>query len=117
MVPGQHRAAQIVEPCIARLAQIALSMPLPFVMAVADHRRTVAARTVHAIRPAMVTHKLEAPGLVQQASEAEHVGYGHGCVASSDNRITSSSDQIRDLASALPLQGPPPRNPTRAWFV
>src|SRR3954453_2069040 len=96
--PGQHRAAQIVEPSMARLAQVALPMPLSFVVAVADDRSTVAVRTAHAIRPAMLTYKLEAFGLVQQASEVDHVGYSHRCAASSDNQITSSSDQIRDLA-------------------
>src|SRR4051794_13875824 len=104
MVPGQHRAAQVVEPCMARLAQVALPMPLSFIMAVADDHRTVAARTVHAIRPAMVTYKFKALGLVPQAREVDHVGYSHGCAASSDNRITSSSDQIRHLALALPRQ-------------
>jgi hypothetical protein len=89
---------------MARLAQVALPMPLSFVMAVADDHSTVAVRTAHAIRPAMLTHKLEAFGLVQQARKVDHVGYGHGCAASSDNRITSLSDQIRDLASALPFQ-------------
>jgi hypothetical protein len=44
-------------------------MPLFFVMAVADHRGTVAARTTHTIRPAMLTHKLKAAGFVQQAGQ------------------------------------------------
>src|SRR6476469_5081796 len=69
MVSGQHRAGQVVETPMARLAQIALPMPLSVVMTVADDCGTVAARTAHAIRPAMLTHKLEAFGLVQQASE------------------------------------------------
>jgi hypothetical protein len=104
MVPGQHRAGQIVEPSMARLAQVALPMPLAFVMAIADDRGTVATRTAHAIRPTMLTHKLEAFGLVQQARKVDHVGYSHARAASLDNLITFASDQIRDLASALSLQ-------------
>jgi hypothetical protein len=84
MVPGQHRAAQVVETSMARLAQAALPMPLSFVMAVADDCRTVATGTADTIRPAMLTHKLEAPGLIQQTREVDHVGYGHGDAASSD---------------------------------
>src|SRR3954467_6060899 len=114
MMSRQHRAGQVVEPSMARLAQVALSMPLSFIMAVADDHGTVAVRAAHAIRPAMLTHKFKALGLVQQAREIDHLGYRHACAASSNNRITSSSDQIRDLASALPHPEPPPRNPTRA---
>src|SRR4051794_20996822 len=84
MVPGQHRASQVVKTAMARLAQVALPMPLPFVMAVADHHSTVAVRTAHAIRPTMLTHQIKAPGLVQQAREIDHVGYGHAYAASSD---------------------------------
>src|SRR4051794_34489215 len=114
MMSRQHRASQVVEPSMARLAQVALSMPLSFIMAVADDHGTVAVRAAHAIRPAMLTHKFKALGLVQQAREIDHLGYRHACAASSNNQITSSSDQIRDLASALPHPEPPPRNPTRA---
>src|SRR3954451_7149005 len=104
VVPGQHRAAQVVEPSMACLAQIALPVPLAVVMAVADHHGTVAVRTAYAIRPAMLTDKLKALGFVQQAREVDHVGYGHRGAASSNNRITSSFDQIRDLVSTLPPQ-------------
>jgi hypothetical protein len=117
VVPGQHRAAQVVEPSMACLAQIALPVPLAVVMAVADHHGTVAVRTAYAIRPAMLTDKLKALGFVQQAREVDHVGYGHRGAASSNNRITSSFDQIRDLVSTLPPPEPPPRIPTRASFV
>src|SRR5690349_17285730 len=54
MVSGQHRAAQVVETPMACLAQVALPVPLSFVMAVADDHGTVAVRTAHAIRPAML---------------------------------------------------------------
>src|SRR5690242_20963793 len=117
MVSGQHRAGQVVEPSVARLAQIALPVPLSFVMAVADDHGTVAVRTAHAIRPAMLTHKLKAFGFVQQAREVDHVGYGHGCAASLDqlDDVFIQSDQ-RPSLGAIPSE-PPPRNPTRASTV
>src|SRR3954447_20633875 len=59
----QHCACEIVETGMAHLAQVTLPMPLSFVVAVADDHGTVAARTAHAIWPAMLTHKLEALGL------------------------------------------------------
>src|SRR3954447_21068582 len=83
MMSRQHRAGQVVEPSMARLAQVALSMPLSFIMAVADDHGTVAVRAAHAIRPAMLTHKFKALGLVQQAREIDHLGYRHACAASS----------------------------------
>src|SRR3954447_16583139 len=117
MVPGQHRAGQIVEASMAGLPQVALPVPLSVVMAIADDHGTVAVRAAHAIRPTMLTHKLKTLGLVQQPREIDHLRYRHACAASSSNRITSSSDQIRDLASALPHPEPPPRNPTRAFKI
>ena len=65
---------------MAGLAQVALPVPLSVVMAIADDHSTVAVRTAYAIRPAMLTYKLEAFGFVQQAREVDHVGYGHRCV-------------------------------------
>src|SRR5918912_601136 len=60
MMSRQHRGGEIVEPSMARFAQVALSRPLPIIVAVADHHGTVAVRAAHAIRPAMLTYKLEA---------------------------------------------------------
>src|SRR3954465_7377425 len=95
MVPGQYRTSEIVKTCMTRPAKIALPMPLSFVMAVADDRGTVAARTAHAIRPAMLTDKLKAFGLVQQAREVDHLRYGHARAASLDQRddVFLRSDQ------------------------
>src|ERR671938_1035141 len=105
MMSRQHRGGEIVEPSMARFAQVALSMPLPFIVAVADHHGTVAVRAAHAIRPAMLTYKLEALGLVQQAREIDHVAYRHACTASKTTR--SSLHPIRSETS---LQ----RHPSRA---
>src|SRR5690242_16377593 len=104
----QHRAGQVVEPSMARLAQVALPVPLAFVMAVADDHSTVAVRTAHAIRPAMLTHKLKASGLVQQAREIDHVGYSHACAASLDqlDDVFIQSDQRPGLG-ATPPELPP----------
>src|ERR1700759_3016108 len=85
MMSRQHCAAQIVEPSMARLAQVALSMPLPFIVAVADDHGTVAVGAADAIRPTMLTYKLKALGLVQKAREIDHVGYRHVCAGSFDS--------------------------------
>jgi hypothetical protein len=117
VVPGQHSAAQVVEPSLARLAQIALPVPLAVVVAVADHHSTVAIRTAPAIRPAMLTHKLEALGFVQQAREVDHVGCSHWGAASSKqaDHVFIRSDQ-RPRLDATPPE-PPPWIPTRAINV
>src|SRR5919205_1976190 len=105
MLSRQHRAGEIVEPSMARFAQVALSMPLPFIVAVADHHGTVAVRAAHAIRPAMLTFKLEARGLVQQAREIDHVAYRHACTASQTTR-----SRLHPIRSETSLQ----RYPSRA---
>src|ERR1700761_3810155 len=117
MVAGQHRAAQVVETAMARLAQVALPVPLSVIMAVADYHSTVAVGTAHTIRPTMLTHKLKAFGFVQQTGEVDHVGYGHRCAASLDqlDDVIIQSDQRSGLGATPPQ--PPPRNPTRATPV
>src|SRR3978361_207377 len=45
----RHRAGEIIKTSITGLAQVTLPVPLAFVMAVADDRGIVAARTAHAI--------------------------------------------------------------------
>src|SRR4051794_16060769 len=101
MMPGQHRAAQVVKTSLARLAQVALPMPLSVIMAIADDDDTVAVRTAQTIRPAMLTHEFKALGLVQQARKVDHVEYGHGCAASSDHLddVPTQSDQSPHLGT------------------
>src|SRR3954465_3203787 len=102
---------------MACLAQVALPVPLAFVMAIADHQGTVTVRTAHAIRPAMLTHKLEALRLVQQARKVDHVQYGHGCAASSNqpDHLFIRSDQRRSLGATLRSHHPETQQEPR-WF-
>ena len=67
VVPGQHRAGEIVEAIGACLAPVALPTGLRVVVAVADHRIVVAGRAPDALRPAALAHKGEALGVVHQA--------------------------------------------------
>src|SRR4051794_5739922 len=105
MVPAQHRAGQIVEASMARLAQVALPVPLAFVMAIADDHGIVAVRAAHASWPTMLTHKLKTLGLVQQPREIDHLRYRHACAASKTTR-----SRLHPIRSETWLQ----RYPSRA---
>src|SRR3954451_22645191 len=105
MVPAQHRAGQIVEASMARLAQVALPVPLAFVRAIADDHGIVAVRAAHASWPTMLTHKLKTLGLVQQPREIDHLRYRHACAASKTTR-----SRLHPIRSETWLQ----RSPSRA---
>src|SRR3954453_14693666 len=105
MVPAQHRAGQIVEASMARLAQVALPVPLAFVMAIADDHGIVAVRAAHASWPTMLTHKLKTLGLVQQPREIDPLRSRHACAASKTTR-----SRLHPIRSETWLQ----RYPSRA---
>src|SRR3954463_7034725 len=107
MVPGQHRAGQIVEASMARLAQVALPVPLAFVMAIADDHGIVAVRAAHASWPTMLTHKLKTLGLVQQPREIDHLRYRYACAASKTTR-----SRLHPIRSETWLQRYPARATT-----
>src|SRR4051812_6507087 len=107
MVPAQHRAGQIVEASMARLAQVALPVPLAFVMAIADDHGIVAVRAAHASWPTMLTHKLKTLGLVQQPREIDHLRYRYACAASKTTR-----SRLHPIRSETWLQRYPARATT-----
>src|SRR3954462_7892118 len=107
MVPAQHRAGQIVEASMARLAQVALPVPQSFVMAIADDHGIVAVRAAHARWPTMLTHKLKTLGLVQQPREIDHLRYRHACAASKTTR-----SRLHPIRSETWLQRCPSRATT-----
>jgi hypothetical protein len=78
MVPGQHRAGEIVEATRAGLAPVALPVRLGVVAAVAHHGAAAAAGAAHALRPAMLAHQGEALAIVDQGGEVDQVRCGHG---------------------------------------
>jgi hypothetical protein len=78
MVPGQHRAGEIVEAARAGLAAIALPVRLGIVAAVPHHGAAAAAGAAHALRPAVLAHQGEALGVVDQGREVDQVRCGHG---------------------------------------
>jgi hypothetical protein len=67
VMAGQLGAGEVVEARCTRLAAVALPAGLGVVIPVPDYRVTVAARTAHALRPALLTHEGEALGVVHQA--------------------------------------------------
>src|SRR5215203_2891177 len=98
VMPGQHRAGQIVKTSGARLAAIALPSLLGVVAPVPDHRGAAAPRATHALWPAALAHKGEALGVVHQAGKVDQVGCSHERQSSSDE---SGRSIIPPLSSPL----------------
>jgi hypothetical protein len=114
MVPGQHRAGEIVEATRAGLAPAALPVRLAVVAAVAHHGAAAAAGAAHALRPALLAHHGEALGVVDQGREVDQVRCGHGGKRSCGSERTSLS--ITPAPSRLGHRScrSAPRIPTRA---
>ena len=83
VMPGQHRAGEIVEAPGATLAPIALPLRLGLVAPVPDHAGAAAPGTAHPLRPAVLAHQGEALGVVDQRREVDQVRCGHGARGSS----------------------------------
>src|SRR3954454_18505775 len=96
-----------LEASMARLAQVALPVPLSFVMAIADDHGIVAVRAAHASWPTMLTHKLKTLGLVQQPREIDHLRYRYACAASKTTR-----SRLHPIRSETWLQRYPARATT-----
>ncbi len=114
MVPGQHRAGQIVEVGRTGLAPVALPTRLRVVAPVPDHRGTAAPRAARTFRPAVLAHKGEALRVVYQSGKIDQVECRHDGRGSSRKPVgcSHSSHHIRRPPTAPP--GSLPRNPTRA---
>src|SRR3954449_1780557 len=104
MVPGQHCPGEVVETPGARLAAIPLPMRSGVVAPVADYRIAAAAGTAHALWPAVLAHKGEALGVVQQAGKVDQVRCSHDGRSSSREPVGSSrsSHHSRCPPNALP---------------
>src|SRR4051794_37384711 len=114
MVSGQRRAGEVVKAPGARLAAIALPMRLGVVAPVAVHRIAAAAGAAHALRPAVLAHEGEAPGVVQQPREVDPVRCSHDAEAPRASRLAARAPAITPDALRTRYPDPPPRNPTRA---
>jgi hypothetical protein len=78
VVPGQHRAGEIVEATRASLAPVALPVRLRVVAAVPHHGIAAASGAANALRPAMLPHQGEALGVIDQRREVDQVRCAHG---------------------------------------
>ena len=71
VMPGQHRAGEVVEAPRAALAAVALPVRLAVVAPVADHRGAAAPGAAHAFWPAALAHEGKALGVVHQARKVD----------------------------------------------
>jgi len=94
VVPGQHRAGQVIETACTGLAAIPLPARLRVVVAVADHCIVVAGRAPDAFRPTALAHEGKALRLVHQARKVDQVKYSHG-KSSSREPVSYSRPRLR----------------------
>ena len=77
VVPGQHRAGEVVEAARTRLPVIPLPVRLRVVASVPDHRVIAAPRATYPLWVTVLAHEGEALGVVHQAREVDQVRRGH----------------------------------------
>src|SRR5215212_6847629 len=114
MMPGQHRAGEVVEAPRTRLAAIALPMRLGVIAPVSGNREAVTPGTAYAIGPAMLAHQGEALGVVQKTREVNQIGCNHDDEAPRASRTAARASAITSDALRTRYPDPPPRNPIRA---
>src|SRR6185369_5009883 len=76
MMPGQHRAGEVIKATRTGLTPVALPVRLRVIATVAHHGGTAASGAAHALRPAMLPYQGEALGVVDQRGEIDQVQYG-----------------------------------------
>src|SRR4051795_1938116 len=108
MVSGQHCPGEVVEAPGAGLAAIALPMRLGVVAPVADHRTAVTAGAVHALWPAVLAHKGEALGVVQQGREIDQIDGCHDGGGSSHEPVSYSRSRLQARPPSAPRARPDP---------
>jgi len=74
VVSCQNRPGQIVKPYAARLAQVALPIPLGLIVTMADHGRRRTGRATHALRPSQLTDKIVTPSVIDQSCQINQRG-------------------------------------------
>jgi hypothetical protein len=74
---SQNRSGQIIKPCATVPAQIALSMPMSFIMTVTDYRNAGARWAVDAIQPPMLTDQLITLAVIKQGGQIDDQGSEH----------------------------------------
>src|SRR5215207_1299143 len=114
MMPGQHRAGEVVEAPRTRLAAIPLPSALRVVTPVSGNREAVTPGTAYALGPAMLAHQCEALGVVQKTREVNQIGCNHDDEAPRASRTAARASAITSDALRTRYPDPPPRNPIRA---
>src|SRR5215204_5982848 len=94
MMPGQHRAGEVVEAPRTRLAAIPLPSALRVVTPVSGNREAVTPGTAYAIGPAMLAHQCEALGVVQKTREVNQIGCNHDDEAPRASRTAARASAI-----------------------
>jgi hypothetical protein len=104
---GQHRAREIAEACLARLAAIALPAWLRVVAAVTNGGATDASGATNTLRPAELARQGGALGVIDRGREADRIRYRHDGQAPCGNGELSSrlSPPRQEPADALILPG------------
>ena len=101
VMPGQHRAGEVVKAARTRLAPISLPVSLGLVKAIADYGTAAAGRAADTFRPAMLAHQGEALGIVDQRTRVDQIRGGHDATGSSRGRFAiPPHDIITDRLSA-----------------
>src|SRR3954468_19225156 len=108
MVPGQHRAGEVVKAPGAVLAAIALPMRLGLVAPIADHRTAAAAGAAHALGPAMLAHQREALGVIQQGREIDQIDGWHDGGGSSHAPVSYSRSRLQARPPSASRLSPDP---------
>lgn len=109
----EHCSRQVVKTPLARLALVALPLVLRFVPAVLRHLLRATFRAAHALRPAHLSHHLEALRVVYENLDIEHahsIDIGavpcnpYPSISSGLTHLPGSHNEPQILSSIMPYQ-------------
>lgn len=85
--PCAPRPLKVVEAPCTRPAPISLPVSLGLVKAIADYGTATAGGAADTLRPAVLAHQSEAPGIVDQRREVDQIRDGHDATGSSRETV------------------------------
>jgi len=77
MMAGQDRATEVIKAAAAALAEVALAVPLSFIVAVSHDRSAVACGAAHTIRPTMLTDQRETLVVIDERGKINQLCGSH----------------------------------------